>query len=69
MGCALAALAGCRGLIGDRERKGNRPVQQLVDDLGIRIVQTAFQAPVANAYAERFVRSISEARVNRVIPF
>ena len=38
-------------------------------DVGIRAVQTPFQAPNCNAYAERFVRSIKEECLNRVIPF
>ena len=33
------------------------------------MVQTPFQAPNANAYAERFVRSIKHQCLNRVIPF
>ncbi len=33
------------------------------------MVQTPFQAPNANAYAERFVRSIKEECLSRVIPF
>jgi putative transposase len=32
-------------------------------------VQTPFQAPNGNAYAERFVRSIKHECLNRVIPF
>ena len=36
---------------------------------GIRIVKTPFQAPTANAYAERFVRSIEDECLQRVIPF
>jgi len=31
-------------------------------------VQTPYQAPNANAYAERFVRSIKEERLDRMIP-
>ena len=38
-------------------------------EAGIRVVQTPYQAPNANAYAERFVRSIKEECLNRVIPF
>ena len=41
---------------------------QLGED-GIRVVQTPYQAPNANAYAERFVRSIKYECLNRVIPF
>ena len=33
------------------------------------MVQTPLQAPNANAYAERFVRSIKQECLNRVIPF
>ena len=38
-------------------------------EVGIRVVQTPFQAPNANAYAERFVRSIKHECLNQVIPF
>ena len=38
-------------------------------EAGIRVVQTPFQAPNANAYAERFVRSIKDECLSRVIPF
>ncbi len=35
----------------------------------MRVVQTPFQAPNANAFAERFVRSIKYECLNGVIPF
>ena len=34
---------------------------------GVRIIQTPFRAPNCNAYAERFVRSIKEECLERVI--
>ena len=34
----------------------------------MRVVQTPYQAPNANAYAERFVRSIKAECLDRVIP-
>ncbi|PYR04976.1 MAG: hypothetical protein DMG00_22355 [Acidobacteria bacterium] len=37
-------------------------------EVGIRVVQTPYQGPNANAYAERFVRSIKHECLNRVIP-
>ena len=40
-----------------------------LNEVGIRVVQTPYQAPNANAYAERFVRSIKDECLNRVIPF
>ena|SRR5215471_18578597 len=36
---------------------------------GIRIVHTPYYAPDCNAYAERFVRSIKEACLDRLIIF
>ena len=39
---------------------------QLIE-AGIRVVRTPYQAPNANAYAERFVRSIKHECLNRVI--
>ena len=40
-----------------------------LQEAGIRVVQTPHRAPNANAYAERFVRSIKEECLNRLIPF
>ena len=37
-------------------------------DSGIRVVLTPVRAPNANAYAERFVRSINEECLDRMIP-
>src|SRR5437868_2858497 len=58
-----------RVLIWDRDRKWSAPVRERLREAGIRVVQTPFQAPNANAYAERFVRSIKHECLNRVIPF
>ena len=41
---------------------------RLLQEAGIRIVRTPLQAPNANAYAERFVRSIKEECLDRIIP-
>jgi len=43
-------------------------VRTRLGDAGIRVVQTPYQAPNANAYAERFVRSIKEECLDRLIP-
>src|SRR5262249_16192851 len=37
-------------------------------EAGIRVVQTPYAAPNANAYAERFVRSMKEECLDRIIP-
>jgi transposase InsO family protein len=58
-----------RVLICDRDTKWSAPVRARLGDAGIRAVLTPYRAPNANAYAERFVRSIKEECLNRVIPF
>ena len=62
-------LVGHRVLICDRDAKWSAPVRARLGEAGIRVVQTPYQAPNANAYAERFVRSIKEECLHRVIPF
>jgi putative transposase len=58
----------CRILICDRDAKWSVAVRERLEDSGIRVVQTPYQAPNANAHAERFVRSIKEACLDRIIP-
>jgi len=62
-------LVGHRALICDRDSKWTGRFGRLIEGAGIRIVQTPIQAPNANAYAERFVRSIREECTDRVILF
>jgi putative transposase len=57
-----------RVLICDRDAKWSAAVRERLTEAGIRVVQTPFQAPNANAYAERFVRSINEECLDRLIP-
>jgi transposase InsO family protein len=52
----------------DRDRKWSREVRRLLEDVGIRVVRTPERAPNANAYAERFVRSIKDECLDRIIP-
>src|SRR5215471_20975056 len=56
-------------LICDRDRKWSVDVRRRLRDAGIRVVLAPVRAPNANAYAERFVRSIKEECLNRMIPF
>ena len=58
-----------RVIICDRDTKWSASVRARLGEAGIRIVQTPYQAPNANAYAERFVRSIKDECLHRVIPF
>ena len=55
-------------LICDRDRKWSQDVRRRLGDAGIRVVRIPERAPNANAYAERFVRSIKEECLDRIIP-
>ena len=57
-----------RLLICDRDRKWSAAVECVLAAAGVRVIRTPFHAPNCNAYAERFVRSIREECLNRVIP-
>jgi len=51
-------LAGIRFVIRDRDSKFSGPFDEVLRFEGVRIVQTPIRAPRANAYAERWVRTV-----------
>ena len=55
-------------LICDRDPKWSRGVEDLLDTVGVRVVRIPARAPNCNAHAERFVRSIKEECLNRIVP-
>jgi putative transposase len=55
-------------VICDRDGKWSHDVRRRLRDAGIRVVLTPWRAPNANAYAERFVRSIKDECLDRLIP-
>jgi putative transposase len=57
-----------RILIRDRDPKWSRGVEQLLRTEGVRVVRTPARAPNCNAHAERFVRSIKEECLSRIVP-
>ena len=57
-----------RVLICDRDPNWSGEVRRLLNEASLRVVQTPRQAPNANAFAERFVRSIKEECLDRLIP-
>jgi putative transposase len=57
-----------RVLICDRDRRWSCDVQRRLREAGIRVVVIPERAPNANAFAERFVRSIKEECLDRIIP-
>ena len=56
-------------LICDRDAKWSESVRARLQEGGLRVIQTPYRAPNANAHAERFVRSINEECLDRLIPF
>jgi hypothetical protein len=57
-----------RVLICDRDAKWSAVVRDRLDEAGTRVVQTPYQTPNANAFAQRFVRSIKEECLDWLIP-
>ncbi|HKB10011.1 MAG TPA: hypothetical protein VKD69_05145, partial [Vicinamibacterales bacterium] len=55
-------------VICDRDRKWSGDMRRRLRDAGIDVVLMPQRAPNANAYAERFVRSIKEEFLDRLIP-
>ena len=60
-------LLGCGILICDRDTKWSGAFRQTLTEAGIRLVQTPFRAPNCNAHAERFVRTIKEECLDRIV--
>jgi putative transposase len=55
-------------VICDRDAKWSGLVRARLGETGIRVVLTPYRAPNANAYSQRFVRSIKEECLCRMIP-
>jgi transposase InsO family protein len=62
-----SALRAHRILICDRDTKWSEAFRRTIAPAGIRIVQTPCHAPNCNAHAERFVRSIKEECLDRLV--
>ena len=63
------SLAEKRFLILDRDSKFSLAFRDLLSDAGVEIVRLPYRSPNLNAYAERFVRSIKDECLNRMILF
>ena len=61
-------LSDHRVLICDRDWKWSRKYSRELEDAGVHVALTPFQAPNANAHAERFVRSIKYECLDRMVP-
>jgi transposase InsO family protein len=55
-------------LVCDRDPKWSVAVEQWLSTTGVCVIRTPPSAPNCNAQAERFVRSVKEECLNRVVP-
>jgi len=63
------SLAEKRFLILDRDAKHSMAFRNFLNDAGVEFVRLPYRSPNLNAYAERFVRSIKDECLNRMIFF
>jgi len=63
-----AILQRRRILVCDRDPKWSNAVEQWLSKTGVRVIRTPPGAPNCNAYAERFIRSVKEECLHRVVP-
>jgi transposase InsO family protein len=63
----VGALHAQRYLIIDRDTKYSQQFRRLIEDSGTKVIRLPPMAPNLNAHAERFVRSIKDECLNRMI--
>jgi putative transposase len=61
-------LSDGRLLLCDRDRKWSSAVEHWLGTAGVQVIRTPPSAPNCHAYAERFVRSIKEECLDRIVP-
>ena len=66
---AARLLKGRRFLLCDGDSKFRYRFKIVMEAAGIKLLKTPYQAPNANAHAERFIRSIREECLDRMILF
>jgi putative transposase len=62
-------LAGTQFLIRDRDAKYSGPFDEVFRSEGLRIIRTPIRSPKANAFAERFVRTVRHECLDHVLVF
>jgi putative transposase len=65
--CVDGFLSGCRYLIHDRSELFTKEFLSILESAGVKSVFLPPRSPKLNAYAERFVRSIKDGCLSRMI--
>jgi putative transposase len=65
--CGGGALQGKQYLIIDRDTKYSEQFRRMIRDNGTKVIRLPPMSPNLNAYAERFVRSIKEECLDRMV--